>query len=209
MQHHANKRTIIWLTVLVLLAIFSSWLALSISKGLVIKQVRNDALPNQVIQQAEVWQMDKTGKVNLHFTAQRLQHYTKNNITFMQQPHFLVYSKKQQPPWDITANQGKAINGTKHIQLWDNVVIHQNAAKPKSHATTILTEEIMLTPSTHIAETKKPVTIMQHGATLKGVGLKANLQKHWLRILSHVKAYYNPSDFNKAAKSKPTRQKQP
>jgi len=104
----------------------------------------------------------------------------------------LIYTKER-IPWYIRANEGKAFNTTDWIYLNDNVIMHQ-LPYPGRPETTIKTEAITIHPATEKAETDQPVLIRQLGNQVEGVGMKADMGKGIIDILSQSKGYYHPAN---------------
>lgn len=185
---NSNKQKVL-LIALTLAAIASSWLVLQLSAQDAAKtdEHRSDAF----MQNVHAIHFNELGKVEAEFFSPQMLHYPISNITIMDKPCFLIHIEGK-PPWQITANKGKAYEGIKRLALWDTVVGYQpqSAINP---ASTIQTEQIMVFPSQKYAETNREVIAKQSGLTLHSTGATVDLNKHSIKLLKQVRGEYVPT----------------
>jgi lipopolysaccharide export system protein LptC len=132
---------------------------------------------------------DENGHQQSNIRATSFEHYQKDAQSLFEYPHGLIYTKER-IPWQIRANKGKAFNTADRIDLSGNVIMHQ-LPYPSRPETTIKTEAVSIYPATEIAETDQPVLIQQLGNQVEGVGMKADMGKGIIDILSQSKGYYH------------------
>lgn len=139
---------------------------------------------------------DKLGHVKDVLVSPRVTHLYKDNTTLADHP-YVTATAKSGPPWQIHAEHGKLLNGKEEVQLWGNVNITQPAGIG-SQNTTLLTSKITYYPQRKFAETDQPVTIMQPGTVIHGIGMTADLNKGLINILHHTQGQYDPKVAKKA-----------
>lgn len=182
------------LTFLLLLSLgFSAWLIQQTTASQTIATNNQPDTPDSFMIEATYLRMDVNGNVDTKIYTPKLLHYRKNDASEFVHPEIVIFNKDNRMPWQVTAEQGKSEHGTTQIVLWDNVKIHQNAG-PNNREITILTPALTVYPEPQTAETDKPVTITQPGTVIKSVGLRADMKKGQVQLLSQATGVYNASD---------------
>lgn len=184
-----SKITSLITTILFLIAGFSGWLILHNNYHFEIE-------PNE-IHKVDMFmvnviytKMDENGRPKNQFFSPKVIHYPYHNSSKFVSPHFIIASKPTEKPWDITAKHGLSEGGLKTVQLWDDVKVHQTAGA-NNQENTMTTTQLTIYPKRHYAETNQAVTITQPGSVIKGIGLKATLDKGIVELLSHPHGIYN------------------
>jgi len=178
------------LSILFLLIIavgFTGWLALHHTQSNHIANIINNN-PDSIAENVTIINMDLEGNPSSHFSSAKMIHYPNKNTTLVTQPNLVVFIKNEQP-WHITAKQGKAVDGNALIQLWDNVKFVQPASQANPEST-VLTEKFIFWPQKKIAETDKPITLLQPGTKVTAVGLIANTATGQIDLLKDVRGSY-------------------
>jgi len=132
--------------------------------------------------------LNKDGKVASILVSPKVTDYEQDNNTDIQTP-FVTINPQQEPPWHIHADHAKVLNGSSKILLWGNVNIQQLPG-PNSHFLTLLTTELTLYPDKSFAETDQPVTIKQPDSIVHAVGMQADLNKGYIKLLSKTQGQY-------------------
>lgn len=151
----------------------------------------NDTTPDAFILNAHYIRMDKNGNPHLQIYTPQMTHYITHDISNFVTPHFIIYNANSSP-WDVTAKYGTSIAGIDQVHLWDDVKIHQ-AASANNSELTMTTSSLDIFPKKRTASTDQAVTITQPDATINSIGLRANLQKGEIHLLSHARGVYEPS----------------
>jgi LPS export ABC transporter protein LptC len=123
-----------------------------------------------------------------------LLHFPKNNTSIITTPHIVIYSPKEplKKPWHITANEGRTTEGTNHITLEKNVLIHQPTG-PQNSELSIKTEQLFIESKSNIAESPKLVTFTEPGITVTSLGMRAFLKEKRVLLLAQAKGVYDAS----------------
>jgi len=137
--------------------------------------------------QVEILTMDENGNPKHHLITPKITHYKNNSADFIE-PHVIVHLENQKP-WHISADKGHAKSGIDIITLSGNVTIIQKKSS-ENPDTKIVTSSLTIYPKKQIAITKQKVTLNQPGVIIKSVGLKADLAKGKVELLSKAKAEY-------------------
>jgi LPS export ABC transporter protein LptC len=186
-----NKKRLTTFIFLLSIALLSTWFVLTTEVTTVKKS--NPQNPDAFMLGVTATQMNKFGKPINIVTASKLVNFTQNNTTKFEDP-FIIHYVDNAPPWHISAKYGQAMHGTEKIILTQQVKIRQLPG-PNSHNVTFTTTQLTYHTKTSIAETDKPVTIIQPGSVVHAIGLKADLNKGYVNLLAKVKGQY---DKNKA-----------
>lgn len=184
-RYMLSKQTIISL-ILLPFALASSWIIwhwLSLP-NVEIAKYRPDSFVTHIV----AVQMDETGKPKNVLTAPKMVHYPAGDTTDTLSPHFIIYSDSGQP-WHITADKGRAQQGTEIITLWDNVKMYQPPGL-NNPAITITTSTITVYPHQQTAHTSAPIMLKQVGGNVHSVGLNADLKTGAIDLLSQVRGQY-------------------
>jgi lipopolysaccharide export system protein LptC len=166
---------------------FSGWWLLHHQHENANKQLINTD-PDSFAEQVTVVNMDVDGQPSSQFSAKSMVHYPGQNMTLAQQPRLVLYMKEQQP-WYITAEQGKALDGDQVITLWNNVQFKQAAGKSEPESL-ILTEAFTFLPKQNIGKTDKAVTMLQPGIKITAIGLLADTATGKINLLHDVRGSY-------------------
>jgi LPS export ABC transporter protein LptC len=138
--------------------------------------------------EVHVTQFDKDGRLHNEFYSPELVHYPQDDMTFSQKPFFIFYALTE-PPWHISAKNGKSLNGDQRMLLWDNVQIQQMPGL-HSHHMTIDTSLITLYPHLSFAQTERPVTITQPNTVIHAIGMQADLKTSAVKLMSETKGQH-------------------
>ena len=144
--------------------------------------------PDSFVTHIVAVQMDEAGNPKDELVAPKMLHYPAGDITDTTSPHFIIYSDSGQP-WHITADKGRAQQGTDVITLWDNVNMHQPAGL-KNAAITITTSTMTVYPHQETAHTSAPIMLKQVGGNVHSIGLNADLKTGAIDLLSQVRGQY-------------------
>lgn len=147
--------------------------------------------PDYVLHDYEIVSLDKLGKDRSPLRGPQLQRdpADKNHMT-LNTPHFEVPDRT-----GITGGYGckrgfvPASGG--QLQLTGEVIaISPPQSPPATH--TSKTESLTLLLGEHHAQANDAVTITQPGLTMRGIGMRADLDRQHVSLLSQVKARYVP-----------------
>ncbi|MCD6045408.1 MAG: lptC [Gammaproteobacteria bacterium] len=137
-------------------------------------------------------QFDELGQKQGEMDSPKLLHFARDDSSVLTTPLITLYSKDNKAPWSISSQTGKTFNGTEKVDLIDNVVIHQSPGA-QNQDTTITTSLLHIFPNQQLANTDKPVTLVQSGVKITSVGMNAYLDQKHVTLLSQARGFYDPS----------------
>ncbi len=148
-------------------------------------------LPDAYMEEVEAVLYDKQGKPKMKIVSPKMMYYSKDDKTLLTMPQLTLYRKSPQP-WYISAKTAEAFDGTEHVYFKENVTI-QHAADLNNPATVIKTTTLLVHPTTQIAETNDPITLIQPNVVVKGTGMHADINNGDIKLLSDARGEYVPS----------------
>lgn len=155
-----------------------------------ISDVKQTALPDAIMEDVVTLIFDKEGKPRLKIKSPRMVHYLENDATNLTTPEVTLYRKSPQP-WRISAQYGKAKEGTEEVDFWDNVII-QHTADQNAPSTLIKTPTLTVHPETQTAETHDAIMLIQPNIVVKSVGMLADMSSGDIKLLSKAIGEYVP-----------------
>jgi lipopolysaccharide export system protein LptC len=185
-----------WLLVLLLAGLF---FGLSFSPTPDSNQTINEdtsGFPQFFMKNVQTREFDATGRLRYELNTPSIAHFQlhlnnpgSEDYTQILQPRLNFYQENN-PPWTITANQGRSENNGELIRLVDQVVLSQQSVS--QGLVQIMTEELRATPAQQFVETDKAVKIRAEQTQIDAIGLSANLATDQLQLNSQVEAVYEP-----------------
>lgn len=144
-----------------------------------------------VMTQLNLRQFSSNGELANSMHSPLIRHVPKNNTHWIKTPHITI-AKDGQGSWEINAKQATALYGGTEITFKDNVRIHQHKSA-HNEATTLTTEAITYYPKTKHAITSQDILFEQPGNRVQAKGMKADLEKKHVRLLSQTRGIYDPN----------------
>jgi len=191
-----NPQIVITL-VLILATIFSLYFMLHTQ--IIINSSKNDKIVDRFVQQLNFRQFDLNGKLIKSIQAQKATHIDYNNTSFFESPR-VVFTDSQGVTWNIQANKGQSIHGTKQLIAIGHVILDHSTVG--NHiATKIETEWMLFNVKKDFAYSHQPVTITRPDSITKGVGMTADFKNNIFKILSKADITYIPQTANISAPS--------
>ncbi len=184
-----DKRTLLILGVLCLLALFSEWL-LSVNNGLASSKdtARHD--PDYTMENFFITAMGATGSPEHRLQARYLAHYPDDGSTEFSAPQFTFYGRND-GPWQVSAERGWVGAKQKFVVLRDHVLVENPQATP-AKVMRMTTSELQVLPDDKFAQTGQPVILQSQNSLTHAVGMRLYLNKELLQLLSKVKGSYAP-----------------
>lgn len=139
----------------------------------------------------EATQFNVLGQKRGEIQTPKLVHFTDGDSSLLTTPHVILYSQNNKAPWVISSRTGKTFDGTKKIDLIDNVVIHQPQGSQNTD-TTITTSLLHIFPKAQLANTDQLVTLIQPGIKITSMGMNAYLDQKRVTLLSQARGLYDP-----------------
>lgn len=133
---------------------------------------------------------ERNGSLALRLDASRVAHFRAAGITMLESPQ-LRHSPADGQLWQLQALRG-VLSGRDQLSLNDEVVI-TGQGKAAHGLTRVETTSLQLDLASRRARTDAPVVVHNGRATLRGVGLEADLGSEHIVINDQVRAIYEPS----------------
>lgn len=132
------------------------------------------------------------GEKHYELISPRLNHFKKNNQTYVETPKLYLYNKEQ-GKWLITAQYALATQGKSSLSFVQDVDI--SGAETTNHKNTqLLTEKITYYPDQNTASTDLPITIVQPGSIIHAIGMDVVFNTGTITLLSKINGTYNPNE---------------
>lgn len=154
------------------------------------KATESSALPDAYMEDVVATIMNKQGKISMKIVTSKVVHYSHYDVAQFSTPHLTIYRKSPQP-WYVTSLHAKSMHGLDKIDFWDDVVIHHSADR-NSAATLIKTTSLIVHPIEQTAETDQPITLIQPNITVNGIGMFANMNTGYVKLLKEARGEYAP-----------------
>ncbi|MFT7559851.1 MAG: lipopolysaccharide export system protein LptC [Flavobacteriales bacterium] len=160
-----------------------------------IEQEESESIPYAFITNAKTKHYADDGTLTYTFKAQHLYHYrelitadTKQDAyTNIEMPEIIVM--RDGKPWKINAHHGK-IDADQNIELNDEVTIIQR--NEDDSETLMETDSLLFKPLEKLALTDKPVTITSPFGKIEATGMRADIARKKIKLLSKVRGVYEP-----------------
>ncbi|MGD9152257.1 MAG: LPS export ABC transporter periplasmic protein LptC [Gammaproteobacteria bacterium] len=193
MKIEFERKNIAILITLICIVAISFWFIFT-SKS--IKFAKYSSLsPDSYMMDLKVTQVNKSGQLENTFFATKALNYTQQNKTTFDAP-FIIHNVPNAPPWHITAKHGQALENGNTIILTDHVKAQQLPG-PNSHNITLTTSKLTYYPKKALAITHQPVVIEQPGSIIHSKGLRADLNKNVIKLISNVHGQYGKTSSTK------------
>ena len=150
--------------------------------------------PQSYLTDVETLQYHPDGSVDYSFQAKRVayyQHHPKRksprDYTLIENPTIRMYDADN-PPWHVSAENGRSDAEGTQIRLWGNVTIWH--IDEKGRRSELNTSQLLVKPEAQYAETDKPVMISSASGKAHAVGMKAFLKQQQIHLLSNVRGVH-------------------
>ena len=133
--------------------------------------------------------MDRDGSPRYVLSATELVHYPDDDSTQLVRPRFTQYAARK-PYTQIQGQRGNVSSNGENVYFMDNVRVVRGAESGRGEMT-VLTEYLHLIPDQDIAETDRPVSILQAPRTvIRATGLVYNKKLRILKLSGRAHVHY-------------------
>jgi lipopolysaccharide export system protein LptC len=112
------------------------------------------------------------------------------DYTRFELPQIVFLGNEQKPAWYITAKLGKSDKNGELLTLTDDVLAQQISQSQGTMS--ITTEELSLNTQEQFAQTDKAVTMRAAKGQIDTLGMRVDIKKDLIELLSNVKGTYEP-----------------
>lgn len=169
------------------LALLSWWFQDIWKEAPIIQPEKDEHFPDYFMENFTLTNMDITGKPSYILRASKMQHYSDNNSSELEQPRIQFLGEKSD--WSITAEHALILENDNQIQLRNNVQLSRNASAEQAPMT-IDTEYLSINTSTEVAETQYLAQVSSKGLSMTSKGLVYDSRNGILKLVSEVKGVY-------------------
>jgi lipopolysaccharide export system protein LptC len=146
--------------------------------------------PDYFVERLALLTMNELGEPAFRLEARQLRHYPQDDTTDFEEP-VMVSLDPERPRVTITANRGRVLQGGVEVQLSGDVVVTR-AATANAAPMVAETPFAIVLPDEDIVRTDQPVSVLQGGSRLTGVGMELNNRTRRLQVDSKVRAVLQP-----------------
>ncbi|HYF57318.1 MAG TPA: LPS export ABC transporter periplasmic protein LptC, partial [Burkholderiaceae bacterium] len=144
--------------------------------------------PDYFVERLALSSMNAQGEPTYRLEARRLRHFPDDDTTEFDAPT-MVSLDPSRPRITIVADSGRLLAGGEEAHLSGNVVVTR-AATDRGAKMVAETEYAIVYPDRDLIVTDRPVTLVQEGSRLQGVGMELDNRTRQLRLDSRVRAVW-------------------
>jgi len=185
-----------WLVVVVLVIVFATMKYTNSKDTTTAQQVEVKAFPHTFITDVEVRHYDQDGQLHYQMSTPLIRSFqpqtkaSAEDYSLFQTPVFILVNDPKKPGWLVTSQEGRLDSNNEWFTLSQDVVARQTSEKQGE--TTITTSDLRLNTREQFAETSKAVTMRAAKSQITGVGMRADMKRDHIQLLSNVKGNYEP-----------------
>ena len=175
------------LAILLLLAALSFWIERSVQvipNGNQLAQ----ADPEGIIENFDALRTDPAGKPHYRLTAKKLKHYSGNNLTELESPHF-VQIDVEAGEVSVEASRATVSPDGSEVDVRGNVVV-QRAARPGQPTMSLRTAQLLVYPERDLLRAPGAVDIRDTTLTLRADAMEYDAMKRIIKLTGRVQARY-------------------
>lgn len=185
-----------WLVVIVLVILFATMKYTNKEDSVAPAQVAVKNFPQSYITDVEVRQYDRDGSIHYQMNTPLIRRFqakstpSEQDYSLIETPVFMLINDPQKPGWFVTAQEGRLEGNDVWFTLTKEVLARQTSEK--AGETTISTSDLRLNTQDQFAQTDKAVTMRAAKSQITAVGMRANMKREHIALLSNVKGTYEP-----------------
>ena len=207
---HKNWLIITFLIVAVV-GLYFIWEKAPIGVSQDIETTSEELFPRNYLTGVNIAQFRADGSLDFRFASERVEYYQRDaqskhedDYALVDAPRITFYqvnndatatntdaNRPNLPEWYLTAEQGRAIQNFKLVELSGAVNLWQ--PETSDYDISIETSHLHLDTESQFAHTSEPVIMHHTNAVLRGDGLEAKLADQILTILSNGQTVYEPT----------------
>jgi len=146
--------------------------------------------PDFIVSKFVATTLNEEGKPRFVMAAKKMLHYPDNNSTYLEAPELTSFDSDH-PPIHAYANNGIVSGKGEEIFLHDDVKIVRTASSTQREMI-FTTSYLYVIPDRGLAETDRPVTMIDGRNIVHAVGMKLDNKARIVKLLAQVKSEYVP-----------------
>lgn len=143
--------------------------------------------PDFIAEQLKTNIYNDDGMLSHAINADRMEHFTALALTAFEQPHYTLYPKNKQLPWQLSAIEA-TLNHNNRVTLKHRVLLKAN--DKDSLIQEIHGKNFELDLNTNIVSSDQTIMIIGKGFTMYGSGLIVDLNTTQMTLTEHVQTIY-------------------
>lgn len=199
------KNPLVWLGLVVLIGLVAIW---DFNPEDLMRPVpeREAEFPHAYLVGSETRRFDTEGRLYHHMVSERADHFqhlpqrsSERDYSLIQKPDITLYGENgpeggdspqtdAPAPWRVRAEQGRSDANATRIHLREQVRVWQQS---EEGLTELTTSELIIEPDRQFAETDKAVNMRSPQGRNQAVGMRADLGKDHIELLSEVRGTYD------------------
>jgi lipopolysaccharide export system protein LptC len=144
--------------------------------------------PDYIIDDLSAATLDVHGKPHYLIAAQKMIHYPDDDSTQMMEPR-LTSLYADRPPIHVSARRGEVSSKGDQVFLYDDVKVVREASATQSKMV-FTTSYLHVLPDKDLADTDRPVTIVNDSTVVNGIGMKLNNKTGVVQLLAQVRSHH-------------------
>lgn len=184
-------RPAIWflLLLLALLAALTMWANVAVQLPASKKDGSSRHDPDYILHNFHTLKTDTQGNAKYMLAAVEMKHFPDDDTTHLVRPHFTQYLAGK-PYTQVESQSGIVTSDGEQVYMTGKVKVVR-AATPQRGEMTVLTEFLHITPDSEIAQTDRPVTILQAPkSVVHANGMVYNKKTGQLTLSKRTRAHY-------------------
>lgn len=145
--------------------------------------------PDYTVHNFSALRSDAVGNPRSNLSGAEMRHYPDDDSTELIQPRYAIYAQKKQVT-RIQSDRGQVSANGENVYFMDNVKVVREATAAKSEMT-VMTSYLHVIPDKEIAQTDRPVTILQAPRTIiTANGMSYDKKQGLLNLRNKVRVHY-------------------
>lgn len=192
------KHPLTWVGLFLLIAVVAVW---DYSPEDLLRQPEpeQERFPQAYMIQSETRRYNTEGELHYRMVSARADYFqflpersSPRDYSLIQSPHITVHGEGDQP-WQLTARLGHSNASADRLRFTGEVRAWKAQAGGR---TEITTPELLVEPNRQYAETSKAVKMRSPQGQHEAIGMRADLSKDHIELLSEVRGIYEPTTAN-------------
>lgn len=146
--------------------------------------------PDAIMENFSAVKMNQLGVPRFIMNAKKMLHYPDDDSTELEKPYLTTLTAGR-PPVHTFSQRGMVSSKGDEVFLHDNVNVVREASADREELT-LLTEYLHIIPDQDLANTDRPVTIVDAHNTTHAIGLEMDNKTRILKLLAQVRSEHVP-----------------
>lgn len=144
--------------------------------------------PDAIVENFSALELNERGVPHFTIAAKKMLHYPDDDSTILEAPHLTSLSAER-PAIHATAKRGVISSKGDEVFLHEEVEVLREASLSQNELR-IHTEYMHFVPDRELADTDRPVTILEANNVVQATGLELDNRARTLKLLAQVRSRY-------------------